>query len=273
MSKKIDLDKYYTTTEIAKKCIKKTYDIIGINNIKEIIEPSAGNGSFSNLINGFSNDSKACTAYDIEPEHQSIIQQDFLELDLPYKKGRLFIGNPPFGEKNLLAMKFFKHSVLMGDYISFILPISQYNNNQQMFEFDLIHSEDLGKSPYSGVDVHCCLNIYKRPTNGVNKKPNKHKLNDVTIKEVRKARNQFLPKDFEYDYSLCTWGDLGKKPNYQGEFNQEAYIRINNDKVRLEILNCLNNANWIEIYKMERSPRLKQWQILKHLKDSIIGIE
>jgi hypothetical protein len=273
MSKKIKLDKYYTNIDIAKHCIKKTYDIIDVDNISEIVEPSAGNGSFSNLINGYSNHFKGCVSYDIEPEHKSIINQDFLKLELPYKKGRLFIGNPPFGEKNLLAMKFYKHCISMGDYISFILPISQYNNNQQMFEFDLVHSEDLGRSPYSGIDVHCCLNIYKRPINGINTKPNKYKLKDVTIKEVRKARNQFLPKSFTYDYSLCTWGDLGKKPNHQGEFNQEAYIKINNQELKYKILNCLKNADWIDLYKMERSPRLKQWQIMKHLKDSVNGIE
>jgi hypothetical protein len=266
---KINLDKYYTDIEIAKSCIRKTYDIIGLDNITEIIEPSAGNGSFSNLINGYSNYFKGCISYDIEPEQKNIIKQDFLKLHLPYKKGRLFIGNPPFGEKNLLAMKFYKHCVMMGDYIAFILPISQYNNNQQMFEFDLIYSEDLGKSPYGGVDVHCCLNIYKRPKGGINTKPNKYTLKDITIKEVRKSRNQYLPKSFDYDYALCTWGDLGKTPNYQGEFNQEAYIRINNQSQKINVVNCLKNADWIKLYKMERSPRLKQWQILKYLKEQI----
>jgi len=44
---KITLDKYYTDTNTAKQCIEKVYEIIGKENITQIIEPSAGNGSFS----------------------------------------------------------------------------------------------------------------------------------------------------------------------------------------------------------------------------------
>ena len=44
---KINLDKYYTSKELAKYCIDKTLEVIGENNISEIIEPSAGNGAFS----------------------------------------------------------------------------------------------------------------------------------------------------------------------------------------------------------------------------------
>ena len=68
MSKIIN-DKYYTPIDLAKYCIDKTYEIIGKENITEIIEPSAGNGSFSNQLN--------CIAYDIEPECDGIIKQDF----------------------------------------------------------------------------------------------------------------------------------------------------------------------------------------------------
>ena len=46
-SNKLHLDKYYTPKELAKYCINKTYEVIGKENITEIIEPSAGSGSFS----------------------------------------------------------------------------------------------------------------------------------------------------------------------------------------------------------------------------------
>ena len=90
---KIELDKYYTSKETALYCINKTKEIIGIENITEWLEPSAGDGSFSLQLDN-------CLAYDIKPEHYSIIQQDFLELNLDYKKGRCIISNPPFGERN-----------------------------------------------------------------------------------------------------------------------------------------------------------------------------
>ena len=35
-------DQYYTPPELAEYCIAKTYEVIGANNIKSVIEPSAG---------------------------------------------------------------------------------------------------------------------------------------------------------------------------------------------------------------------------------------
>ena len=157
---KIPLDKYYTSKSLAKYCIDKTFEIIGKDNISEIIEPSAGTGSFSNQIEG-------CIAYDIEPECDGIIRQDFLELNVKYKKGRLIIGNPPYGNRMNLAWKFYKKSIQIADYISFILPISQFNNTITLYEFDLVYSEDLGKQEYSDRKLHCCLNIYRRPKGGI----------------------------------------------------------------------------------------------------------
>ena len=94
---KIVNDKYYTPKDLAKRLIDKTYEIIGEENISETIEPSAGSGSFSDQI--YHN---VCFAYDIEPEAEGIIKQDFLTLDCGYLEGRLTIGNPPFGTKKYI---------------------------------------------------------------------------------------------------------------------------------------------------------------------------
>ena len=91
-SNKLHLDKYYTSDEIAQYCIDTARKVLKGKIISEVIEPSAGNGVFSKKI-------KNCIAYDIEPEDNSVIQQDFLKLNIPYKERRLFIGNPPFGSR------------------------------------------------------------------------------------------------------------------------------------------------------------------------------
>ena len=173
MANKIYLDKYYTPIDLAINCINKTINIIGKKNISEIIEPSAGNGSFSLNIEG-------CLAYDIEPQHETILKQDFLKLKLSYKKNRLVIGNPPFGEKMYMAKLFFKKSAQIADYIAFILPISQLNNQNSLYHFDLIYSEDLGIIKYSDRELHCCFNIYKRPASNLNKQK-REKLNSIKI--------------------------------------------------------------------------------------------
>lgn len=134
---KINLDEYYTPSDLAEYCVKKTREVIGVENITEWLEPSAGAEVFlPYLDNNY-------LAFDIEPEAKNIEQKNYLELDLPYFKGRCVIGNPPFGTRNTLSVRFFKKAITMSDAVTFILPASQYNNNQQMYEFDLIHSEML----------------------------------------------------------------------------------------------------------------------------------
>jgi len=195
---RIENDKYYTPKDLAKRLIDKTYEIIGEENISEVIEPSAGNGSFSLQI------PSVCWAYDIEPEHESVIKQDFLTLDCGYLWGRLIIGNPPFGTRNTLSVKFFKKAIKLGDYVAFIQPISQLDNNMQMYEFDLVYSEDLGLIEYSDRMLHCCFNIYKRPIDGeYNSKPN-YKLKDVEVKEYRRGGTYSEPE--AYDFGMCPWG-------------------------------------------------------------------
>jgi len=264
---KIVNDKYYTPSELAQYVVSKTKEVIGEENITEYIEPSAGAGVFLDYLD------KPYLAYDIEPEDNRITKQDFLTLKLDYKKGRCIIGNPPYGEKNLLSMFFFKKSVELCDYISFILPISQWNNNQQMYEFNLIHSENLGKRFYSNREVHCCLNIFKRPENGLNIKPIKYNLKDIQLKEVRKSRNQFLPKNFTYDIGICSWGNIGKEVEFEGQYNQELYVKINNKKYKDLIIFLIKNTKWEDIYPMTVTPRLKQWQVYKYLKEQIPELE
>lgn len=257
-SNKLNLDKYYTSEEVAQHCVDITRKVLKGTKITEVIEPSAGNGVFSKKINN-------CIAYDIEPEDNSIIKQDFLQLDIPYKKGRLFIGNPPFGARNTLSVKFFKKCISLGDYIAFILPISQYNNTQQMYEFDLIYSENLGRQKYTDREIHCCFNIYKRPVLQLNKKP-KNIINDATITEVRLGNKQV----YDYDIKICAWGaSIGKEIIGDNSFAKEFYIKINNKDLKDNILDCLRNVNWEKEYIMTSTPNLLQWQVIDYLKKKI----
>ena len=235
MSNKLKGDKYYTPIRVARDCIDRAYSIIGSSNITEVIEPSAGNGSFSNQIDN-------CIAYDIDPDNDDIIKQDFLSIDMDYKKGRLIIGNPPFGDRMCLARRFYKKSTELGDYIAFILPISQLNNTSSLYEFDLIHSEDLGKQYYTDRYLHCCFNIYKRPNNGLNKKVNK-KLKDITI--VRQDSKKY--KNIEnYSMRMCYWGDgtAGKILKDGEKYSAEYKIIIHNKELEDRIIDVLSNIDW-----------------------------
>lgn len=109
------------------------------------IEPSAGNGAFLNVFPKEVN----WIALDVEPRHKDIQSQDFLTW-APTQKERKYIcfGNPPFGLRGNLALRFINHAAQFCDYVCFILP--------QLFESDgkgvprkrvvglnLIHSEKI----------------------------------------------------------------------------------------------------------------------------------
>ena len=256
---KIQNDKYYTSPDLAEYCVKKTREVIGEDNIIEYIEPSAGSGVFLNYLD------KPYFAYDIEPEDDRVVKADWLEIDLGYKKGRCIIGNPPFGSRNTLSVQFYKKSIVLCDYIAFILPISQFNNNQQMYEFDLVYSEDLGKREYSDRVVHCCFNIYKKPSGQLNSKPD-YKLKDIDITEVR-LNNKTVEK---YDFKIIAWGaGVGRLLNSDEHYAKEFYITVNREELKGKVLKVLQTVNWIKEYAMTATPNLLQWQVCKYLKEQI----
>lgn len=119
-------DQFYTKREISEKCINNFIQLLDINKDDSlIIEPSAGDGSFSDY---FINNNYNTQAYDIEPKKHNIKKQDFLKLDIEnYKninKKIYCIGNPPFGRQSSLARQFIKKLTTFCDVIGFILPKS-----------------------------------------------------------------------------------------------------------------------------------------------------
>ena len=112
-------DRFYTTSETVKKCLK----LINFNNYDCIIEPSAGTGSF---INYFPKNISQYS-FDINPKHEKIIKADWFEVDknqFNKYKSILVCGNPPFGQQNTMAINFFNEAAKFCNTIAFILPLS-----------------------------------------------------------------------------------------------------------------------------------------------------
>lgn len=265
---KIVNDKYYTPISVANHCWDKVLEVIGEENISEIIEPSCGDGAFYHH-----ETHSPHFGYDIEPQcnFQNVKQADYLSEDIAYLYGRLVIGNPPYGRCLSLAQKFYKKSIEIADYVAFILPISQLNNSQFMYEFDLIYSEDLGCQLYTDRELHCCFNIYRRPSSGeYNQKP-KTKLKDITI--YRQDCKDYENKDF--DLRMCYWGDgtagkvLSEGESYSGEYK----IKINNDTLKYKIINVLSNYDWKQHINGIAMKRIKQYHIVDVLTKYIPEIE
>ena len=158
------IEEFYTNTNISRKCIEILSEYLE-EDVDLFIEPSAGNGSFSNLLN-------KCLAYDIQPTGDNIEKCDFLELEINEKWKNIntwTIGNPPFGRQSSLAKKFIKKACQYSSGIAFILPRSfKKESMKKTFNeyYHLIHEWDvpknsflLNKKPY---DVPCVFQIWKR---------------------------------------------------------------------------------------------------------------
>lgn len=265
MAKNVN-DEYYTPEDLAEYCVNKTKEVLNLPNTTKYMEPSAGGGAFLPYL------PKDTLAIDINPQSDNVSLGNFLEDDFEYKDGQCIIGNPPFGFRNNLAVKFFKKAITLGDYVAFILPISQLDNQQQMFEFDLVYSEDLGKRLYSGIDVHCCFNIYKKPDNGAHKRKPSCDIDGVNYYEYRRGGCNNVPD--KYDVGFCRFGSVGKQPVQIGQYAQEAYIYIDASIIptKLPLLDYLINFDWKGHRPSTSTPTLYKWEIMKVIKEYLESV-
>ena len=206
----INLEQYFTTTELVEQCldrIKKHYDI---NKFSLIIEPSAGDGAFSNLL-----PCDKTIAFDIEPRHCNILKQDFLAwqpsnsgLDL---RDVLVIGNPPFGRRGMLASKFIKHATKFSSVICFILPRTFKKDsfkNSVPLNLHLIEEFDCDtfRSPSGDkITIKCVFQIWEKRDVCRTKKIVKSIHEDFIMKHAhisRISKSEFNHIKENYDFSL-----------------------------------------------------------------------
>jgi predicted RNA methylase len=181
--RKDPLDKLFTK----KDTVEFVLSFLELGLYKEIIEPSAGNGSFSNNLKkkGYN-----CVAYDIEPEHENIITQDYLEFQYEGDVRRedvLVVGNPPFGRLGSLALKFIRKSSEFADTIAFILPKSFKKDSfkdKMPSTYHLISELDVPENSFSlngdNYDVPCVFQVWKN------------------LNSERKKSKKIEPEGFEY---------------------------------------------------------------------------
>jgi hypothetical protein len=119
-------DQFFTPVNTAQICFKLFIDTItkygeNIDNFK-YIEPCAGCGNFLEVL------PNNTIAMDIEPRHPSVMNYDYLDWKPSDNNKYVVFGNPPFGLRGHMALKFINHSYEFADYVCFILP--------QLFESD-----------------------------------------------------------------------------------------------------------------------------------------
>jgi len=256
--REIGLDQFNTLPEVADYCwnslqkfLKK--DNVILNNY-HIIEPSAGTGSFYNLL-----PKKNRIGIDVEKYNKEYIQQDFLTWKPNHTDNRpcIAIGNPPFGYRGWLALAFLNRASEFCDYVGFILPMSFQSDGKgspknRVKGMALVHSEKLPNNLFvlpngEKTQINTLWQIWKKGD-----APSLPDLSvcdafiDLFTVDLRKERlcgmkkiddcNTFLQRTY-----------FGKYPKLVNNFSKVKYdcgygIIVKRDKRK--IVNILKNINW-----------------------------
>jgi predicted RNA methylase len=238
------IDKYYTKDIVVVLCINLVKKYIQINSDDLIVEPSAGNGSF---INGIKSLTSNFRFYDLEPDNEEIIKQDYLEYDYGIIKNSFskihIIGNPPFGRQSSFAIKFIKKSCEFCDSVSFILPKSFKKDslkNKFPLKFHLIFEIDLPDKSFlvAGVEhnVPCVFQIWE-----------KKDLNRIISKKLEPNNFIFVKKTENPDISFrrvgVNAGIIDKKIE-EKSIQSHYFIKFTNKKSTHDNINKLSTINY-----------------------------
>lgn len=225
------IDKYYTNPSTVNLCIEFIKNNIVIDDNDLIIEPSAGNGAF---IAGIKSLVYNTLFYDIEPDNEEIIKQDFLTLDI--RETGLYgtqnkihiVGNPPFGRQSSLAIQFIKKSCEFADSISFILPKSFKKdslikkvplNFHRIFEVDLPDNSFIVNG--DAHNVPCIFQIWA-----------KRSYNRDAIEQIEPLNFNFVKKTENPDISFRRVGVNAGTINTDCDKSIQShyFIKFTNDK-------------------------------------------
>lgn len=237
------IDKYYTKDIVVELCLNfvKKYIQIKIDDL--IVEPSAGNGSFITGIKSLSSNFKF---YDLEPDNNEIIKQDYLLFDCDGIKETFskihIIGNPPFGRQSSLAIKFIKKSCEFCDSVSFILPKSFKKDSLKKtfpLNFHLIFEIDLPDKSFLvdevEHDVPCVFQIW------IKKDVNRH----VPTKLIPN-KYMFVKKNEVHDISFRRVGvnaGVIDRETENKSFQSHYFIKFDIELTN-ELFNKLNNISY-----------------------------
>lgn len=260
------LDQFYTKPEIAEFCyriLEKEYDLEDCF----LIEPSAGSGSFSDLFHSNS------IAIDLEPKKEYIKKEDFFKFKIKnnLKLNKIFtIGNPPFGKKSSLALKFINKSAKYSDVIAFILPKSFKKTsikNRIDLNIHLSYEINLPKNSFiykdQEYDVPCVFQIWEK----------KKEKRDI-IKERRTTDLFDFTKKETADFAIRRVGRLSGKVIIDFKLYNESnhyYIKSNIDKNKL--LSTFYNS-YLELNNIASNtaalPSLSKGELIKIIEDNNI---
>ncbi len=252
----VGLDQFYTEPSVAKYCTDSLMhylekEDVNINDYT-FIEPSAGNGSFLNLL-----PKNKRIGLDIAPLSDEIIQVDFLSWKPSLQNNKfIFIGNPPFGYRAWTALAFMNHASKIGDYIGFILPMAFQSDargsaKHRVKGMTLVHSEIINSDSFFEPNgkkkkVNALWQIWKKGENIIAPKTSCKDWVDIFTVDLRKERLCGKEKMDNADFFLQRTY-YKEPPKLVKKFSDVKYtcgygFIIKKD--RQGIINALKNTDW-----------------------------
>ena len=206
-------DQFFTPTTTAKKCFELFCNEIhkyGDNETDfNYIEPSAGDGGFLKVL------PSNTIAMDIDPKNDSIIEQDYLDWKPTTNNKFVVFGNPPFGLRGHMALKFINHSADFSDYVCFILP--------QLFESD---GKGVPRKRVKGLNL-----IYSIKIESNFYEPDKNEIKINTIFQIWSkyhTNNEYDIKEYSTEnmkiYSMSDGGTVASTRNKKRIGKCDVYI-------------------------------------------------
>lgn len=237
------MDKFYTKSHIAEKCITHLKDFYDLTDFNSIIEPSCGSGAFlkhlpDNKTIGIDtkpeldfpyNNILTMDYFNYWPEQSNNLYNTFLKLNK--RESILVIGNPPFGRSNKLAVDFFNHSAIFAKTIAMILPMTFKRisvQNRLHINYHLIDQFDIpiGSFIPETMKAKCVWQVweFRSMERDIIKLDSHHP--DFTFVNIDKA-----------DIAIKAYGGTGDcgqilKPPFPLDMNPKAYhyLKITNDQ-------------------------------------------
>lgn len=231
-------DKFYTSPDVVDLCLS----LINVNAFETIIEPSAGNGSFSNRL-----PEDKTIALDISPEHSSIIEADYLSYQQEHNEDTLVIGNPPFGVRGSLIKSFIKHSIKIdADVIAFVLPLTYRKyTNQKVFpknwklKRDINLPEDSFLLNGESYHVPCCFQVWVKDGVGIDLR-NRGRIRDIHLFDYVDKKEVLGTDLFIMGASPATI----KKPEEVSKNNRGYWIRLKKGVDVESFVGIMKSINW-----------------------------
>jgi hypothetical protein len=252
-------DQFFTSKDTVTKCMNILYDKLSELGVEyenyDFIEPSAGDGSFYlQLPEG------RRIGLDIEPRHDEIIESNFLNWYPETEKPYITVGNPPFGLRGNLALRFINHSSKFSEFTAFILPQIFESNGKgncmsRVESMNLIHSErvesDFHYPNGEEVKVNVIFQIWSK--NFKNVKDEKSASNFIKIYSVSNGGTPSTTRNmkmwYKCDFYLPTTCFNDKMKLYYSfdELPQKRGYGIVMLKNKEEILKIFEDADWKQI--------------------------